>query len=864
MTKPDDSCPSVAVFDAWPHGPLGPTYLTTYTFDPFYFELQVLPELLRRDAHPIVVFADYSAGFSTARQAAGELRRLGRDYYLFGVNRSHGVFHPKVTYFRAPDAALVGSGNLTGPGWGGNLEVLDALDGKTTPDATRDVRRFFDRLLDQYAGSLASRLLAGRDESAAPLKASAATSSARFLHTLNGDLWSQVSDELELMAGGHLLLAAPFFDEDQYTVRHILELAAPTACRVAADGGAPALDLPALTCGRMRLAAKDERHLHAKLLHAETGGQRLIMTGSANLTRAAWQGHNVEAVVLRVVDTAVPDAPAFDPAKAFEPCAWSEYQPREPESAPKPAPAPWEITRATLADGRLEVECAPSPVDPRFRLVFGERRESITLEAGPEGTWAGPVAEPPTTAAVVEVIDADGCCCRSVVHQLDILRHPPAHRRQIAALLAAGGDDVSFHDRIELVRLLFDWTFGRGPIRIPDGEKDDQDQAGRTTKPRDDDKEMGTSIGIQNALEITRRTSGVDAPATDLGWLLRRIADAVAGRPAAVAMQAMASGPTNADNAGDDLGDEKEQKKVAATRREQERAMDAEILGATRKLLRSDMIQTAEMKQRFPLVYDGLLRILCARLERLRTQEDTEDPEAPGTDREFTRVTLELLRTAWQVPIWSYDTTPGILCDGSLKISASALASSRVALAKLSVKAGSGASDFDADMAWSVLQGIDARTGAIADADAGDACLAVTSMPPDIDIAARLVEIQAHDVTAEAAYRALEPVRRLVRACEKQPTSTAGSEEEALVAELCAGPPPNPWRRNWTRMRKHYLEDQSWPIGELGANGACPICAAKMPTGLSAQFRNRFAHVVCEHCSAIILPGPLFKREVHK
>ena len=137
-------------------------------------------------------------------------------------------------------------------------------------------------------------------------------------------------------------------------------------------------------------------------------------------------------------------------------------------------------------------------------------------------------------------------------------------------------------------------------------------------------------------------------------------------------------------------------------------------------------------------------------------------------------------------------------------------------------------------------------------------------MPPDIDIAARLTEIRAHHVTAEAAYRALEPVRCLVRAFEKQPDNAVSPEEAALVAKLCAPLSSQIWRRNWTRMRKHYLENQSWPIGELGPNGACPNCAAKLPTGLSSQFRDRSAHVNCEHCSAIILPGPLFKSEVHK
>jgi hypothetical protein len=39
-----------------------------------------------------------------------------------------GVFHPKITVLTAPDEChlLVGSGNLTFGGWGGNFEVIDA------------------------------------------------------------------------------------------------------------------------------------------------------------------------------------------------------------------------------------------------------------------------------------------------------------------------------------------------------------------------------------------------------------------------------------------------------------------------------------------------------------------------------------------------------------------------------------------------------------------------------------------------------------------------------------------------------------------------------------------------------------------
>jgi hypothetical protein len=52
---------------------------------------------------------------------------VGREYELIPVHNNQGVFHPKVSAFVGTDNAhvLIGSGNLTFGGWGGNLEVAE-------------------------------------------------------------------------------------------------------------------------------------------------------------------------------------------------------------------------------------------------------------------------------------------------------------------------------------------------------------------------------------------------------------------------------------------------------------------------------------------------------------------------------------------------------------------------------------------------------------------------------------------------------------------------------------------------------------------------------------------------------------------
>ena len=98
--------------------------LTTYSFDPYFFERFVLPDLWAGGSNRVLVLADRGALRSALDSHVGDLRHLGRLYFLQPVEWP-GAFHPKI-FLRAGDEGglvWVGSNNLTRGGWGGNSEL---------------------------------------------------------------------------------------------------------------------------------------------------------------------------------------------------------------------------------------------------------------------------------------------------------------------------------------------------------------------------------------------------------------------------------------------------------------------------------------------------------------------------------------------------------------------------------------------------------------------------------------------------------------------------------------------------------------------------------------------------------------------
>ena len=111
--------------------------LATYSFDPYFFERLVLPDLWAGSSNSVLVLVDQGELRVALNAHLGNLRHLGRRYFLQPVEW-RGAFHPKI-FLRLGDEgglAWVGSNNLTRGGWGGNSELgsawrldRDRLDG---------------------------------------------------------------------------------------------------------------------------------------------------------------------------------------------------------------------------------------------------------------------------------------------------------------------------------------------------------------------------------------------------------------------------------------------------------------------------------------------------------------------------------------------------------------------------------------------------------------------------------------------------------------------------------------------------------------------------------------------------------------
>ena len=134
---------------------------TSYSFDPGFFEDHVLRAVLRLTSDPVEQAARYHGEARRALQEspvvvivdAGE-RRPGRRLPYDLLEVSDVVFHPKSALLLYEEHAclMVGSGNLTFSGYGGNTELFLTLDLKYADPADSIILRAFAAHLDRIAG----------------------------------------------------------------------------------------------------------------------------------------------------------------------------------------------------------------------------------------------------------------------------------------------------------------------------------------------------------------------------------------------------------------------------------------------------------------------------------------------------------------------------------------------------------------------------------------------------------------------------------------------------------------------------------------------------------------------------------------
>lgn len=306
---------------------------TSYALSLAFFETVVMDALARAGAQDISLLCDLQG--VRASLAETGVRGVGREYRLEPVALFNGLaFHPKIGAFIGEDQAFItlGSGNLTFGGWASNLETVEVLHPDFASRAFEDVAALFAGLADHPRIRHAAADICGDLSSDLSLAARGRIDRGglRVFHSLGRGIGSQVVELAEELGGcTRLSAASPFFDADGSAIAAMAQDLSVDKVHLhwggtTVTGSAPpwpwvskspiravALDAFADTSGRQGRP----RPLHAKAYELVCRRGRILVSGSANATRAGLiqgvgegsdQGGNVEAVVVRIQPSRTP------------------------------------------------------------------------------------------------------------------------------------------------------------------------------------------------------------------------------------------------------------------------------------------------------------------------------------------------------------------------------------------------------------------------------------------------------------------------------------------------------------------------------------------------------------------------------
>ena len=316
--------------------------ITTYTLSLSYFEASILSALRLSGCRDIVLMVDKQE--SLASLAESRALGAGRTYRLLPVvSPGGGFFHPKIAYFECErdDILVVGSGNLTFSGQGGNLECLDAVQCSEHPGVFEEFAEWSETLCKKIGDS--------HPQAAAHLAAFAQTarsSAERFATDKPRTAWlvhsveEPVATQFVRIASGLddwslLRVLSPFHAPNGSTVLDVAEAVGvteleiginPRTCAVALDSDKFKPSLP-VTYVVPDTGEESPRDLHAKWFELLGKSYVLAMTGSVNATPQSMQStKNVEISLIRLLNESPVEWNEATPS-AFEP---SEYTPPGP------------------------------------------------------------------------------------------------------------------------------------------------------------------------------------------------------------------------------------------------------------------------------------------------------------------------------------------------------------------------------------------------------------------------------------------------------------------------------------------------------------------------------------------------------
>jgi hypothetical protein len=366
--------------------------IATYCcYFPFYEEV-VLRRLLDRGCTNNILIVDAGLCAEVFASEDTRPRRAGRDYTLVPVHL-RGAFHPKliVALGKSKGALFVGSHNMTLAGFGLNDEITNEF--RTSGAGARQGAEVIRAALN-YLQAFAPTALTDVGQAFGAVKRNipwldgpvAVESNERILMTTTGqdaDLWGRVRPLIPKRPST-AFVCGPFFDKKLAFLQQLLDDVKPRRLVVGIDPESVEIDPVAVrklrgaefvnVSGLSPVPNRRESgttYLHAKVLWFAGSDGELLMTGSANPSKAALlargEGRNAEAVVVDRRDGAA-KALGLDVLIAgpmVEAKDWERVVARQADRQPDTPAACGTVVLAVPTDDGLLLE---RPIGPKIAL----------------------------------------------------------------------------------------------------------------------------------------------------------------------------------------------------------------------------------------------------------------------------------------------------------------------------------------------------------------------------------------------------------------------------------------------------------------------------------------------------------------
>jgi hypothetical protein len=310
----------LSLFDEFKSKSYDASLIATYNaFLPFYEDV-LLRRLAAKGCLHNVVMMDARQCGAVLEDEGARPRRAGRDYSLIPI-KADGSFHSKIILLVARDhgVLLVGSHNLTMSGFGLNGELTTRFEYSADKNRSKDWATLATfqsafRFLKDWASSQPEEIqeMLDRFEQLAPWLRDLLPADAESYFIGSGrngpPLWDLVRAKLPEKAR-QITVVGPFFDPDLAFLQQLNKEYAPKNLVIGLDPRRTGISrqarqlLPRAKFVNVERLQPGKNYVHAKaILFESAGNKEVLLTGSANPSRAAWLAsakRNAEAMVIQ-------------------------------------------------------------------------------------------------------------------------------------------------------------------------------------------------------------------------------------------------------------------------------------------------------------------------------------------------------------------------------------------------------------------------------------------------------------------------------------------------------------------------------------------------------------------------------------